>query len=127
MDRERRLNISEPNPPIGRGSTRRVGIDFQSRGGGPPAVDARHPAKLLAASASQGPPFPLYRWTYTHLHALSYLSLSLYIYTYIYVSLSRFEAGPNRRPNPVSVLERGAVFERGMYIYTCTGETERFY
>ena len=29
-NRERRLNISEPNPPIGRGSTLRVGIDFQS-------------------------------------------------------------------------------------------------
>lgn len=71
MERERRLNISEPNPPIGRGSTSRVGIDFQSRGGGPPAVDARHRSTLLNSCLlrhARVHPF-LYRWTertYTH-------------------------------------------------------------
>lgn len=33
---ERRLNKAKPNPPIGRGSTPREGIDFQSRKAGPP-------------------------------------------------------------------------------------------
>jgi len=63
--RERRLNISEPNPPIGRGSTSRVGIDFQSRGGwsynGSDARSPRStPGKLLPAWRWQrGPPFPV--------------------------------------------------------------------
>lgn len=63
--RERRLNISEPNPPIGRGSTSRVGIDFQSRGGwsynGSDARSPRStPGKLLPAWRRQrGPPFPV--------------------------------------------------------------------
>jgi len=63
--RERRLNISEPNSPIGRGSTSRVGIDFQSRGGwsynGSDARSARStPGKLLPAWRWQrGPPFPV--------------------------------------------------------------------
>lgn len=63
--RERRLNISKPNPPIGRGSTLRVGIDFQSRGGwsynGSDARSPRStPGKLLPAWRRQrGPPFPV--------------------------------------------------------------------
>jgi len=63
--RERRLNISEPNSPIGRGSTSRVGIDFQSRGGWSyNSSDARSlrstPNKLLPAWRRQrGPPFPV--------------------------------------------------------------------
>lgn len=66
--RERRLNISEPNPPIGRGSTSRVGIDFQSRGGGP--TTARMLAHHAAPPVNSCPPgvgkgvHPfLYRWT----------------------------------------------------------------
>lgn len=63
--RERRLNISEPNSPIGRGSTSRVGIDFQSRGGwsynGSDARSPRStPGKLLPSWRRQrGPPFPV--------------------------------------------------------------------
>lgn len=65
--RERRLNISEPNPPIGRGSTSRVGIDFQSRGGwsyngslGCSLTTQHPPDKLLLAWRRQrGPPFPV--------------------------------------------------------------------
>lgn len=67
--RERRLNISEPNPPIGRGSTSRVGIDFQSRGGWSyNGSDARsHHAAPPVNSCPPGGgrgvhPF-LYRWT----------------------------------------------------------------
>lgn len=57
--RERRLNISEPNPPIGRGSTSRVGIDFQSYGGLVLRAADAHPARLLPATVCLGPPFPL--------------------------------------------------------------------
>lgn len=69
--RERRLNISEPNPPIGRGSTSRVGIDFQSRGGwsyngshGCSLTTQHPPDKLLLAwLVGRGVHPFLYRWT----------------------------------------------------------------
>lgn len=53
--RERRLNIAEPNPPIGRGSTSRVGIDFQSRGGWSyNRLDARSPRSTPVNSYPSG-------------------------------------------------------------------------
>lgn len=65
--RERRLNISEPNSPIGRGSTSRVGIDFQSRGGwsynGWDARSPRSTPPVNSCPSGRGVHPFLYRWT----------------------------------------------------------------